>query len=118
MPCDSGCCLLTKWKTSIISGFQSVFWGASVWADGRRRRDERKERRRVYSHKDGVLQFDFTVKTFPGIIVGKTNMIEVYYKHSAVIKRVAFSTGVYVMCDYVCHFVVVCVCQIFKCSDH
>lgn len=27
---------------------------------------------------DGLLQFDFTVKYFPGIIVGEKNVIEVY----------------------------------------
>ena len=62
-------CLWTKWKTSIISGFQSVFWGASVWTYGRSQKDEKRERGRDDSHNDGVWQFDFTVKSFPGIIV-------------------------------------------------
>lgn len=29
--CDSERCLWTTWKTSIIPGSESVFWGVSVW---------------------------------------------------------------------------------------
>lgn len=58
-------------KPASFWGFRSVFWGASVWTEGRRQKDEKKQRRGGYSHNDDVLQFDFTVKSFPGISVGK-----------------------------------------------
>lgn len=59
-----------------------LFGGPSVWNGGRRRRrDEKKKGGRLLT--DGVLQFDLTVKYFPGIVTGgKKNMMEVYYKHS------------------------------------
>lgn len=60
---------------------------ASVWTDGRKRKDEKKERRKVYSQ-------NVAVKSFTGSIVGEENMIEVYYRHSAEIKCVAFLMGV------------------------
>lgn len=50
----------------------SLFWGASVWTEGRRWKDERKKERK----KEGllphvVLQFDFIVKSFLGIVWGE-----------------------------------------------
>lgn len=68
------------WKTLLI------LWGlfrlggplsGMAGGDGEMRR---KKRRKVPT--DGVLQFDLTVKYFPGIVTGgKKNMMEVYYKH-------------------------------------
>lgn len=84
----------------------TVLWGVfggplSVWDGGSRRWDERKEKRRVPT--DGVLQFDFEVKHFPGITVGGKT-------------RSRFSTNTHEICGFpdvsarYYHLVVVCAC--------
>lgn len=61
---------------------------------------KRKREGGFHSHNDGVLQFDFTVKLFSWHHCGgkKKNTAEIYCKHFAVIKRVAFFMGLYIMC--------------------
>lgn len=57
-------------KTASFQGSSLFFGGPLSGLTGGSGKDETKQRRRVYSHNDVVLQFDFTVKSFPGIIVG------------------------------------------------
>lgn len=69
------------------NGKPASFWGFSLFFGGRLSGltvgDGEMKRKRdggVYSHSDGVSQFNFTVKSFPGIFVGR-NVTDVYFKH-------------------------------------
>lgn len=69
-----------KWKTLLIflgSVWFCFFLGGVL--SGMTGGDGKMKRKREGGFPtDGVLQFDFTVKYFPGIIVGGKNVIEVY----------------------------------------
>lgn len=72
-----------KWKTLLIflGSVLSVclfLWGGGVLSGMTGGDGKMKRKREGGFPTDGLLQFDFTVKYFPGIIVGEKNVIEVY----------------------------------------